>query len=321
MGKEPQAEKKKQKLIRWQKSNVGVLYALIAPSLASIYFFGWRSLLLITVVAVTGFLTEYVFLRAYYREPVSSAVFVSSMLFTLSLPPSLPVWMAVVGIVFGIALGKMAFGGFGRNIFNPALTGRAFIYISFGGWMNGGWLDPIGGIPGGFGTFISDAVSSATPMAVIAGGSPVDRINLIFGNISGCLGETSALLLLLGGLYLMIKKYANYRIVVSAFASTIVLNTVLRLSGAPGVIDTVSAVLGGGYMIGMLYMATDPVSASQTTNTGRWIYGSVIGILTVIIRSFSIWPGGVMFAILTTNMFAPLLDYYMKKSKSRGNAK
>ncbi|MCK4925688.1 MAG: RnfABCDGE type electron transport complex subunit D, partial [Spirochaetes bacterium] len=141
---------KKKRLIKWQKPNVNVMYALIPATIASIYFFGWRSLLMFAVVCVAGFLTEFVFLKAYYKEPVSSAVFVSCFLFTLSLPPTLPLWIAVVGIVFGIAFGKMVFGGFGRNIFNPALTGRTFIYISFGGPMTAAWVSHIGGGAGGF---------------------------------------------------------------------------------------------------------------------------------------------------------------------------
>ena len=132
-------EKKKKPLIKWQKPNVAVMYALIPAILGSIYFFGLRSLLVLSIVTIAGFLTEYIFLKAYYKEPVSSAVFVSCFLFTLSLPPTIPIWIAVVGIVFGILFGKMVFGGFGRNIFNPAITGRAFIYISFGAPMTAAW--------------------------------------------------------------------------------------------------------------------------------------------------------------------------------------
>ncbi|KKK79690.1 hypothetical protein LCGC14_2830960, partial [marine sediment metagenome] len=155
---------KRKAFIKWQKPNVRVVYALIAPAIASIYFFGWRSLLLLACVNLAGFITEYVFLRAYYKEPVTSAVFVTSFLFTLSLPPTLPIWIAVVGIVFGVLFGKMVFGGFGRNIFNPALTGRAFIYISFGAYMTASWVSPFQSFPGGFAFFAADTVTKATPM-------------------------------------------------------------------------------------------------------------------------------------------------------------
>ena len=311
---------KKKPIIKWQKPNVGVMIALIPVIIASIYYFGWRSLLLLSVVSVAGFLTEYIFLKAYYKEPVSSAVFVSCFLFTLTLPPTLPVWIAVVGIVFGILFGKMVFGGFGRNIFNPALTGRAFIYVSFGAPMTAAWVNNFAGFPGGFGAFASDAVTKATPMMKIIQGEVVKPLTMLLGNESGCLGETSALLLLLGGIYIIIKKYASYRIVVSGFIGMLTVQTALWLAGVPRAIDPLSATIGGGWMIGVLYMATDPVSAAST-NTGRWIYGGFIGVVTALIRIFSIWSGGMMFAILLGNMFAPILDHYIKQSKQKGAAK
>jgi Na+-transporting NADH:ubiquinone oxidoreductase subunit B len=306
---------KKTPLVKWQKPNVNVVYALIGPALASIYFFGWRSLLLLSVVCVAGFLTEFIFLKIYYKEPVTSAVFVSCFLFTLSLPPTLPVWIAVVGIVFGIAIGKMAFGGFGRNIFNPALTGRAFIYISFGGPMTAAWVDHIGGFPAGFGSFAADAATQATPMMRITQGLDVSRLSMLFGNESGCLGETSALLLLLGGIYITYRKYASWRIVLSTFLGMLIVQSVLWLLKVGNAIDPLSAVLGGGFMIGAWFMTTDPVSAAQT-DPGRWFYGALIGAVTAIIRTFSIWSGGIMFAILLGNMFAPIFDYYVKQKKS-----
>lgn len=311
---------KKKSFIKWQKPNVGVMIALIPAIIASIYYFGWRSLLLLSAVTVAGFLTEYIFLQAYYKEPVSSAVFVSCFLFTLALPPTLPLWIAVVGIVFGILFGKMVFGGFGRNIFNPALTGRAFIYISFGAPMTAAWVSNFTGIPGGFGAFASDALTKATPMMKIIGGESVSPFSMLIGYESGCLGETSALLLLLGGIYIITKKYANYRIIVSGFIGMLTVQTALWLAGIPRAVDPLSATLGGGWILGILYMATDPVSAAST-NTGRWIYGAFIGVVTALIRIFSIWSGGVMFAVLLGNMFAPILDHYIKKAKSKGTTK
>jgi Na+-transporting NADH:ubiquinone oxidoreductase subunit B len=311
---------KKTPLIKWQKPNVNVVYALIPPAVASIYFFGWRSLLLLSVVCVAGFLTEYLFLKAYYKEPVTSAVFVSCFLFTLSLPPTLPVWIAVVGIVFGIAIGKMAFGGFGRNIFNPALTGRAFIYISFGGPMTAAWVEHIGGFTGGFGSFAADAATQATPMMRIGQGLNVSRLSMLFGNEAGCLGETSALLLLLGGIYITYRKYASWRIVLSTFLGMIIVQTLLWQLKVGNAIDPLSAALGGGFMIGAWFMTTDPVSAAQT-DPGRWFYGALIGAVTAIIRTFSIWSGGIMFAILLGNMFGPIFDYYVRQKKSKKEAK
>ena len=180
-------EKKEKKipLINWQPPMVRVLYALIPLVLASVYFFGWRCLLVIGVVNAAGFLMEYLFVKNW-KEPVTAAVFVSSTLLALSLPPSIPLWMAVVGIVFGIVFGKMVFGGFGKNVFNPALTGRAFLYVSFAIPMTGKWTEAAAGIPGGFARFTTDAVTSATPMAAIkAGQAPPPMLSLLLGNTSG----------------------------------------------------------------------------------------------------------------------------------------
>jgi Na+-transporting NADH:ubiquinone oxidoreductase subunit B len=222
----------------------------------------------------------------------------------------------VVGIVFGILFGKMVFGGFGRNIFNPALVGRAFIYISFGGPMSSGWVESLAGGAGGFARFQADAVTQATPIASLASGLPVSKLSMLIGNEPGCLGETSALLLLLGGAWIVYKKFANWRIVLSVFTGTLILQTALWAAGIERAIDPVSTILGGGFMIGAWFMATDPVSSAQT-NPGRWIYGILVGVLTVLIRTFSIWPEGMMFAILLGNMFAPIVDYYVKEAKKK----
>ena len=310
----------RKKIIKWQKPNVHVVYALIPAAIASIYYFGWRSLLILAVVNLAGFLTEYIFLKAYYKEPVTSAVFVSSFLFAMSLPPTIPVWIAVVGIVFGIAFGKMVFGGFGRNIFNPALTGRAFIYVSFGGPMTAAWVAHIGAFPGGFVQYAADAVTKATPMAQIIQGIDVSRWTMFIGNEAGCLGETSALLLLLGGIYITWRKYASWRIVLSTFIGMLIPQTIFWMAGLGKAIDPLSAVIGGGFMMGAWFMTTDPVSAAQT-NPGRFIYGAFIGAAIALIRTFSIWSGGVMFAILLGNMFGPIVDYYVKQRKSKGAAK
>ncbi|UCB44322.1 MAG: RnfABCDGE type electron transport complex subunit D [Spirochaetota bacterium] len=305
-------DQKRTPLIKWQTPNKRVLYALIPAVIASIYFFGWRSLFLLCIVTVFGFITELCFVKTYYKEPVTSAVFVTSVLFALTLPPTIPYWIAVIGIVFGVAIGKMAFGGFGRNIFNPALTGRAFIYISFGAFMTSSWVEPLGGgFPGGFGVLATDAVTRATPL-----GTGADSyISLLLGNISGSLGETSAILILIGGMYLILKKTASYRIVLSGFIGMLILHTALWVFNVNGALDPLRALLSGGWMLGIFFMATDPVSAAQT-NAGRWLYGGLVGAISAIIRIFSIWSEGVMFAILLGNMFNPIIDYYIKQWKS-----
>ena len=305
------AEEKKVKkvpLIKWMLPMQRVLYALIPAVIASVYFFGWRSLVVLAVVNIAGFLTEYCFCR-YYKEPVSSAVFVSNVLFALILPPTLPLYMAVIGIVFGILFGKMVFGGFGKNVFNPALVGRAFIYVNFSVNMNNKWFDPFQGFPAGFAKFAADidTITKATPIRVLAEGGDFPISQLFWGNISGCYGETSAILLILGGLYLIWKKAANYRIVVSCFVSAILLQGILWKCGIEGAVDPISSILSGGFMIGVFFMATDPVS-SPVTNAGKCLYGVLIGVVTILIRNFTGYVEGVTFAILLGNIFAPVLD-------------
>ncbi|HEC61259.1 MAG TPA: electron transporter RnfD, partial [bacterium] len=234
----------KKGLIQWQLPMKRVLYALIPPALASIYFFGWRSLVILVIVNIAGFMTEFVFLRSQ-RQPVTSAVFVTNFIFALSLPPTIPYWMAVVGIVIGVLFGKMVFGGFGRNVFNPAMVGRAFLYVSFGFQMTGSWARPLTRFPGGILRFSTDALSQATPLVRLAEGTDVSWLRLVLGNVSGSFGEASAVLIVLGGLYIVWKKAASYQIVVSALLGMSITQTVFWLSGLPGAVDPLRALLAG----------------------------------------------------------------------------
>ena len=311
-------EIKKKPLIQRQKVMFHVVYALIPLAVFSIYLFGWRSLLILAVVNAAGFLSEYIFARTYKKQ-VSSAVFVTNFLFALSMPPAVPLWIAVVGIVFGVVFGKMVFGGFGRNVFNPAISGRAFVYISFGVPLTAGFVQPAGGFPGGFSNWLHgvDAVSRATPRAALTGGEPFPLSRLILGNTAGSLGETCALLIILGGIYLIWKKAASWRIMLAVLIGFLVTQSALYFGGVDGVVNPVSSLFTGSLLFALVFMATDPVSSSQSTDGGRWIYGLTIGILVSLIRVFSIWVEGVTFAILLANMFAPLLDHYMKEAKKK----
>jgi len=321
-------EAKKQPLILWQLPMKRVLYALTPAVLASIWFFGWRSLVVLAVANAAAFLTEFLFVRAR-KEPVSSAVFVTAFLLALSLPPSIPYWMAAVGAVFAIIFGKMVFGGYGRNLFNPALTGRVFLYVTFAVPLTARWVQPLvstvgplhlPGSWGGFTRFAADAVSAATPLRLLADGRPVDLLALLWGNVSGSLGETSAVLLVLGGIYLLATKAANWRIVVSELAAFLVLQTALWLARVPHASDPLSALLAGSFLLGTLFMSTDPISAAQTQG-GRWIYGALIGVLTVLIRTFSIWPEATGFAILLGNTFAGITDYFVRQAREKAKAR
>jgi Na+-transporting NADH:ubiquinone oxidoreductase subunit B len=305
-------------LVQWQLPMQRMLYAMTPLVLASVYFFGWRALLVLAVTNAAAFLTEWLYLRQY-REPVSSAVFVTGTILALSLPPAIPLWIAALGAVFGVLFGKMVFGGFGRNVFNPAMVGRAFIYVSFGNQMTGIWSEALSGFPAGLGRFASDVASGATPVRSLT--APYQ--DLLFGNVTGSLGETSALLLVAGGLWLVWKKAASWRIVAASLIGFAGLQAIFYFAGIKGnsltPVDPLYALLSGSVLFGIFFIATDPVSAAST-NTGRWLFGLLFGILTVLIRTFSAWPEGTMFAILLANMFAPITDYLIKGRKKAAAA-
>ncbi|MGH0052486.1 MAG: RnfABCDGE type electron transport complex subunit D, partial [Sphaerochaetaceae bacterium] len=274
-------------------------------------------------------LCEWIMSRRYGLK-ITESLFVSCTLFALSLPPTIPLWIAAIGIAFGIIFGKMIFGGFGKNIFNPAITARAFVYISFGVPMTAKFIGnatEVGWFPAGFGSWISqaDSVSAATPL--VTGNVP--PLAMFLGFTSGSFGETSAVLILLGGLYIIYKKAANWKIVVASLGSFLLLETIFWASGLQlatenglqGVPDPLTALLGGSFLFAAFFMITDPVSSSQSTNAGRWIYGALFGILTVLIRTFANWVEGVTFAILLANMFAPLLDVLLKNAKAKNKQK
>jgi len=317
------------KVINWQQPMKQVLFACLPLMLASVYLFGWRVAVMYLLVAAAAYAAEAAFTRQW-KEPVSSAVLVSAVLYTFSLPPTLPFWMAVLGIVFGIVFGKMVYGGFGRNVFNPALTGRAFIYVSFGNYMTAQWYRPWTRFPAGLAHWgwtaagaPPDVITTATPGTLIKlpaaelaarglSASDLSFMPLFLGDCSGVIGGTSALLTLLCGLYLLWKKVANHRIVLSGFAGYGVTQTLLWQSGLGAAVDPLHAAVGGSVVIGLFFYATDPVSASQT-NPGRWIYGAFIGAMSSLIATFSAWPAGTMFAILLANMFAPIMDIGIRR--------
>ena len=291
-----------------------VLVGLVPIGLAAIYFFGWRVLLLLAVANAVGFATEYAFVRQG-KQPVTSAVFVSCTLFVFSLPPLLPLWMVAVGSVFGITFGKMVFGGFGRNVFNPALVGRAFLYISFGGPMTAQWTEPFRGGFGGFARYASDAITGATPGMLLKTGTEFSLWDLFLGASAGTIGGTSAGLAILGGLYLVWRKAANFRIVVAGIGGFLLMQGILWQAGVPKAAAPLPTVLAGSFLIGIFFYATEPVSASRL-DAGRWIYGAFIGVMSSLIAVFSVWSAGTMFAILLANMLAPIMDYGLKQLRA-----
>jgi Na+-transporting NADH:ubiquinone oxidoreductase subunit B len=306
--------------IQKQQAMRNVLFALSPLGLAAIYFFGWRFIAVLVVAIAAALISEYLMSRKYDLK-MTESLYVSAFLFALSLPPNLPLWMVAVGMAFGIVFGKMVFGGFGRNVFNPAITARAFVYISFGVPMTGRFVAPqvaLSLFPGGFGTWVSqaDSVSAATPLITQSS----SYLELFLGPVAGSFGEVSALLVLLGGAYILYKKAANWKIVSGSVISFLIFQSIFYFTGVEGAVDPLYALLGGSFLLGALFMITDPISSSQSTDLGRWIYGAFFGMLVVLIRIFSSWAEGVTFAILLANMFGPLLDHYLKLSKQKKKA-
>jgi Na+-transporting NADH:ubiquinone oxidoreductase subunit B len=327
-----------------------VLLALLPCIVGSIYFFGWRSLVMIIWAGLAGFITELIFTRLR-KEPVSEAVFVTTTLFVLVMPPTVPFGVLTIGVIFAVMFVKEIFGGFGRNIFNPALAGRCFVYICFPVALTASWAQPADGLWGALDKWTTviyaDAVTSATPMANLKAGKIVlndDRNaaeavpfditegstvqlkraallkGLLFGRISGTMGVTSAVLILIGGIYLFITKTASRTIILSVVTAYAVFNQVLYWFGVEPVPGAWPAVLGGGFLFGAFFMATDPIS-SPRTEPAKIIYGIIIAACTTVIRNFSIFNGGLMFSILIGNMFAPILDHTVRAFGAAGSGK
>lgn len=287
-----------------------VLISLIPIIIFSIYLFGLRALALILVSLAAGIFAEWLFKRKD-QKPITEAVLVSSVLYALTLPPRTPFWVAALGIAFGIVFAKEVFGGFGRNVFNPALVGRAFVYVNFPAFLTIQWTQPVQGFPGGFAQWISppvDSLTAATPMLAYRASGVTQPLSEVFiGTVPGSLGETSALLILLAGAYLILTKTASWEIIASTLLGFTAADAAFHALGFTQVPSPLLGLFSGGLLFGAVFMATDPIS-SPKTQKGKWIYGLLIGLVTVIIRGFALFAGGMMFAILIANTFVPILD-------------
>lgn len=297
-----------------------VILATLPCLAGGIYYFGWRSLAVVIISCLFGFLTEYSFCR-YRKEPVSEAVFVTAVLYALILPPNVPIHIVIFGIVFAILFGKEVFGGFGRNIFNPAMVGRCFVYICFPLPLTARWAPAAQGALGALGSWSTitsaDSITSATPMALLkAGGPSPDIVDLLIGRLAGSMGVTSAILILIGGLYLYFTKTANRTTIITTIVSYCIANIIFDLLNFNFVPAILPSVLGGGFLFGTFFMATDPVS-SPSTESGRIIFGCVVGIFSAIIADFSVFNGGFMFALLFANMFVPIIDFIVKQQSAK----
>jgi len=307
--------------------NIGYLNALaldIDRGLLANTFFGFGYVLPILIATfVAGAVCELTF-AIIRKHEVNEGFLVSCALIPLTMPPDVPLWQVFIGTSFGIIIGKEIFGGVGTNVFNPALTARAFMYFAFPTKISGDKVWAVG----------PDGYSGATALAIPANPVEYDTasnlfaastqfdfslMNMFWGLIPGSIGETNKLLILGGAFFLIYCGIASWRIIISSVIGLVFTAFIFNLlsgfsTNAMLTITPLQHLLIGSFLFGTVFMATEPVTSSHT-NTGRWIYGFLIGVLTVIIRSINpAYPEGVMLAILIMNMFAPLIDYYVVQS-------
>ena len=282
---------------------------------------------LVVVSYVVGLAIEFVFCIIKGHE-IEEGYLVTGMLVPLIVPVDLPLWMLAVAVAFGVVIGKEVFGGTGMNILNPALTIRAFLFFAYPTWMSGDkvWVhgaDPRVGMLGENG--IPDAMSGETILGSLAQSQPINYSisDMFFGFIPGSVGETSTFLILVGAAFLIFSKIGSWRIILSTFVGAAVMGLIFNWITASGIITETSKFYGlmntvwwqhliiGGLAFGAVFMATDPVTGSQT-NKGKWIYGFLIGFISIMIRVFNpAYPEGVFLAILLMNVFAPTIDHYV----------
>ena len=285
-----------------------VVATLIPAVIMAVYYFGAPALVMIGSCILAALLTE-ILMNKMKGEEITiqdGSSFITGLLLALTLPPSLPVSTGILGSVFAIAVGKQIFGGLGYNIFNPALLGRAFLQASFPVAMTT-WTYPKTAKYAQI-----DAVTAATPLGQFKFEKILtDYGDLLVGNIGGCLGETSALAVFIGGIFLILMKYADWRIPVSYIGTVMVVGGVFWVVAPNQYPDPVFHLLSGGLMLGALYMATDMVT-SPITSSGAWIFGIGAGVILIIIRLFGGVPEGVMYSILFMNAFTPIINRYTR---------
>jgi len=326
-----------------------VVYSLIPVVIAGIYFFGWRVAAVTAVALVTALLTEWI-MTSRRSAKISYACFVTALIYAMSLPPLTPFWIVAVGAFVAILFGKEVFGGFGRNVFNPAIVGRAFVYVAFPVELTSQFVPVFSGFPGGFarwsmagssyageltsasGLMPQDVITAATPMLARRDYSYVTgTFDLFTGSIGGAftadggqrflaagsIGEVSSVVLIIAGAYLLWTKTAQWRLTVSAVAGAVILNLILHyLAGIQQVPPLEFTLFSGGLLFAAVFMVTDPISAPKD-KISQVIYGLFIGALIVFFRFKSVFAGGVAFSILFGNMTAPLIDQMMGRIRKK----
>jgi len=321
--------------------NIGRLHFAAIGEEATLFdsflFGALKMLPLITVTYAAGLGVE-IFFSWKRNHPVNEGFLVSGLLIPMIMPVDTPLWMVAVSTIFAVLIGKEVFGGTGMNLLNPALTARAFAFFAYPTWMSGDqvWVNTTGGetVDGYSGaTALGDLATTTglglddpatdAVMAQFGVGGDYSLMNAFFGLIPGSIGETSAFLILLGGLYLVFKGVGSWKIMLSFFIGGFVMAGIFNLFAVNEFmgLNPLHQLMLGGFMFGMVFMATDPVSAAQT-ETGKYIYGFLAGFFGIMIRVFNpAYPEGIMLAILFMNVMAPLIDYYVVEANIKRRAK
>jgi electron transport complex protein RnfD len=288
-----------------------VIISLLPAAFASIYFFRLRAAILLLSCIAASLITEALFLwlrKRPFHSLLDGSAAITGILLAMTLPPSLPLEFAIIGAVVAIGIGKQVFGGLGHNIFNPALVGRAFLQTAFPVAMTT-WIPPA--------MIKVNTATFATPLGnlkfqdAISQGTLTSLKELFWGNVGGCLGETSALALLLGALYLLLRRSIDWRIPVGIIISLSIFTGIFWLANPGKYASPLFHVLAGGLIIGAFFMATDMVT-SPISPLGAWIYALSIGLVIGLIRLFGGYAEGVMYSILFMNAFVPLLNKYTR---------
>ena len=286
-----------------------VVIAMMPAVIVSVLFYGWSALAVLGVSVASCVLLEYLITKYLLKKPCTICDFsavVTGVLLALNVPSTTPWWVVFIGAIFAIGVAKMTFGGLGQNLFNPAIAGRVFLLISFPTYMTD-WTRPQGFIGGGL-----DALSGATPLGLakeggVAAIEGLDYMDMLFFNIGGSVGELSAIAILIGFVYLLVRRVIRPYITLSILATVAVFSGIFWAINPEQFTDPVFNLLTGGLLLGSVFMATDYVT-SPMSNLGGVIFGVGIGVITMLIRYFGAYPEGVSFAILIMNCFVPLIN-------------
>ncbi|NOU59417.1 RnfABCDGE type electron transport complex subunit D [Marinifilum caeruleilacunae] len=306
-----------------QKNMYGVVFAMLPALLFSFFYFGLGALVVTLTAVASCYLFEFLIQKYILQSEVTindGSALITGILLAFNVPSNLPIWIIIIGALVSIGIGKMTFGGLGNNVFNPALVGRVFLLISFPVQMTS-WPKPTG-LSSGY----IDVETGATPLAIIKeglnSGQPLSKLmseipsnmDLFLGNMGGSMGEIAGAALVLGLIYMLIRKIITWHIPVSVIGSVAIFTGILHMVDPEAYAGPLFHILTGGLLLGGIFMATDYVT-SPMSNKGMIIYGIGIGVLTVVIRVFGAYPEGVSFAILIMNAFVPLINVYVKPKR------